>query len=367
MRNQLRLVFFLTFSVLFTQEQSFKISGERLYEYAAYQVVVISDEEYGLSGSGVIVDSRGYILTNYHVVEGLESIQCYLYNHNEDKHLFSELKSYNAYDVELISQDPIRDLALLKLINAPDNLDGIDFAPSSSTMVGGQVFAIGHPGDVWDPLLWYFTEGSINKIGIEKVYDEQGWIDWLLDREPLVLGEVKHIYTQTPINGGNSGGLLMDTYGNLVGINSWGYDHLQNVSGAVHINEINLFIEESGIELDNYAIEDIYDESGEEVVGYRYHFLNYGNLVSIDQMNSLSNPDTVEYYIIDLNLDDMGEIVAYDKRNDELYTYWEINIDSNEYIDWEGEIENAPEDYFDIINQGLGIFTAWSEELNRFE
>tara|TARA_X000000368_G_scaffold298984_1_gene238093 strand:- start:2232 stop:3329 length:1098 start_codon:yes stop_codon:yes gene_type:complete len=361
------ILFTILFSISFSQDLSLKVSGEMLYEYAAYEVVVISDEEYGYSGSGVIVDSRGYILTNYHVIEELENIQCYLYDNNEDKHLFSDLKSDDFYNVEIISQDPIRDLALLKLINPPDNLNGIDFAPSSSTKVGGQVFAIGHPGDQWDSFLWYFTEGSVNKIGMEKMYDEQGWIDWLFNIETPVIDEVKHIYTQTPINGGNSGGLLMDTYGNLVGINSWGYEGFMNISGAVHIDEINLFIKESGVELDNYAIQDVYDESGEKVVGYRYLVLSYGNVVSIEQMNSTLIPDTIEYYLIDLNLDNIGEISAFDVRNDGLYSYWQINIDSDEYIDWEGEYEDAPEDYYDIINQGLEIFDAWSEEINRFE
>lgn len=365
MRN---LIFFLSTSLSILFSQNLSSSAEKLFEYASYEVVVISGEEYGHSGSGVIIDSRGYILTNYHVIDELDIIHCHLYENNESKNSFSDLEMDKAYIAEALYVDEIKDLALLKLISPPDNLNGIDFAPSSSTKVGGKVFAVGHPGNSWmDSLLWYFTEGTVNKIGMQKVYDEPGWIDWLLSDEQPVIGEVKHIYTQTPINGGNSGGPLLDTYGNLVGINSWGYDDLMNVSGAVHIDEINIFIKESGIILDNSPIEDIYDDSGKKVVGYRYYVLSYGSVVSIDQMNSSENSDEVDYYLIDLNLDNMGDIVAFDKKKNEEYTYWQINFDSDELIDWEGELENAPEDYYDIINQGLEIFDSWTEELNRFE
>ena len=364
------LFLFLLFSNISAQNTIQTITGEQIHDYVSYKVVVISDKDYGHSGSGVIIDSRGYILTNYHVVDGLENIRCHLYFNNEDKHMFNELSAEDAYEVEIISTDEIRDLALLKLIDAPKDLNPISFAPPSSTKIGGTVYAMGHPFNGWNTYLWYFTSGSVNKIGFEPVYSES-WIDELLwiffDIDQEIIGNVKHVYTQTPINGGNSGGPLIDNYGNLVGINSWGFDDLMNISGSIHIDEINAFIDEADIKIDNYSIENLYDESGEKIIGFKYLVLSYGNLVSIEQINSLDNPDKVEYYLIDLNMDNMGEIVAFDKREDASFSYWEINFDSDEYIDWSGEIENAPDEYSDIINQGFEIFDSWDEELNRFE
>ena len=139
------------------------------------------------------------------------------------------------------------------------------------------------------------------------------------------------------------------------------------MSGAIHIDEINAFIEEVDIKIDNYSLENVYDESGEKIIGFKYLVLSYGNLVSIEQINSLSDPSKIEYYLIDLNMDNMGEIVAYDRKKDSNFSFWEINFDSDDYIDWSGEIENAPDEYLDIINQGLEIFNSWSEEINRFE
>ena len=91
MKYSLFLLFL--FSHISAQNTIQTITGEQIHDYVSDKVVVISGKDYGHSGSGVIIDSRGYILTNYHVIDGLENIRCHLYFNNEDKHMFNELSS----------------------------------------------------------------------------------------------------------------------------------------------------------------------------------------------------------------------------------------------------------------------------------
>jgi serine protease DegQ len=137
-------------------------------------------------GSGVIVSPNGYVLTNHHVVESADEIQVALSNG----------KTVTAH---IVGTDPETDLAVLKI--KAENLPAITFAKPDSLHVGDWVLAVGNPFGVGQTV----TAGIVSALG----------------RTHLGINTFENfIQTDAAINPGNSGGALVDTAGNLVGINS---------------------------------------------------------------------------------------------------------------------------------------------------
>jgi serine protease DegQ len=137
-------------------------------------------------GSGVIISAEGYILTNQHVVDGADQIEV-------------ALADGRKTSAKVIGTDPETDLAVLK-INLP-NLPTITLGRMENARVGDVVLAIGNPFGVGQTV----TMGIISALG----------------RNHLGINVFENfIQTDAPINPGNSGGALVDTAGNLLGINT---------------------------------------------------------------------------------------------------------------------------------------------------
>jgi serine protease DegQ len=137
-------------------------------------------------GSGVIVSTDGYILTNNHVVEGADEIDVTL---NDSRHARGKV----------IGTDPDTDLAVLKI--ELDKLPVIVLGNSDALQVGDQVLAIGNPFGVGQTV----TSGIVSALG----------------RNQLGINTFENfIQTDAAINPGNSGGALVDVSGNLEGINT---------------------------------------------------------------------------------------------------------------------------------------------------
>ena len=137
-------------------------------------------------GSGVIATADGYILTNHHVVQAADEI-------------LVALADGRRVEARLIGADPETDLAVLR-ISAP-NLPVITFGQAEGLSVGDIVLAIGNPFDVGQTV----TMGIVSALG----------------RNNLGINRYENfIQTDAAINQGNSGGALVDSNGNLVGINS---------------------------------------------------------------------------------------------------------------------------------------------------
>lgn len=143
-------------------------------------------EPQGGLGSGVIVSASGYILTNNHVVEEADDIEVFL---NDSRHA----------KAKVIGTDPDSDLAVLKI--ELDKLPTIVLGNSDALEVGDQVLAIGNPFGVGQTV----TSGIVSALG----------------RNQLGINTFENfIQTDAAINPGNSGGALVDTNGNLLGINT---------------------------------------------------------------------------------------------------------------------------------------------------
>lgn len=138
-------------------------------------------------GSGVIVSADGYILTNHHVVDGAQEIKV-------------DLKDRRSVSAKLIGSDPPSDLAVLKIDEG--GLAALALADSDNVQVGDVVLAIGNPLGVGQTV----TMGIISAKGRRTGLSNGSFEDFL--------------QTDAAINRGNSGGALVNSTGDLVGINS---------------------------------------------------------------------------------------------------------------------------------------------------
>ena len=137
-------------------------------------------------GSGVIVSSKGYILTNHHVVEAADEIEVALVDGKKLK-------------ARAVGSDPETDIAVLQVEGGP--VPAITFGDADALRVGDVVLAIGNPFGVGQTV----TMGIVSALG----------------RSQLGINTFENfIQTDAAINPGNSGGALIDTSGNLVGINT---------------------------------------------------------------------------------------------------------------------------------------------------
>ena len=137
-------------------------------------------------GSGFIIDKKGYIITNNHVIENAEKIMVILH---DDK----------SFEAEVVGKDPKTDVALLKINPKKTDLKAVKFGNSNNLRVGDWVMAIGNPFGFGGTV----TAGIVSARGrnIGGSYDD-------------------YIQTDASINRGNSGGPLFDMKGNVVGINT---------------------------------------------------------------------------------------------------------------------------------------------------
>jgi Do/DeqQ family serine protease len=138
-------------------------------------------------GSGVIVQPDGVILTNHHVIDGAQQIKV-------------ELSNHRIFDAKVLGSDPPSDLAVLKIESK--DLAALSLADSDRVRVGDIALAVGNPLGIGQTV----TAGTISAKGRSTGLSDGSFEDFL--------------QTDAPINQGNSGGALINTQGELIGINS---------------------------------------------------------------------------------------------------------------------------------------------------
>lgn len=142
------------------------------------------------TGSGVIISPDGYIITNNHVVENAEKIQVLLNDNRE-------------YEAKLIGTDPTTDIALIKIEDS--SLPYIEFGNSDSSEIGEWVLAVGNPFRLQSTVTAGIISAKARNINI--LNNQQYRIE-------------SFIQTDAAVNPGNSGGALVNTNGDLIGINT---------------------------------------------------------------------------------------------------------------------------------------------------
>jgi S1-C subfamily serine protease len=204
-----------------TDEESINV---RVYRQAAPAVanILTKATEYDFfrdpvsvegAGSGFVIDSRGYILTNYHVVENAQTIEVIL-------------GDQSRYPAKFIGADQRNDVALIKVESKGKQLVSLSLGDSSALQVGQKVLAIGNPFGFQSTL----TTGVVSALGRTVQTSQTTIID----------GAVQ---TDAAINQGNSGGPLLNSHGDVIGINSAIYTPTGTTAGigfAIPINTAKL-------------------------------------------------------------------------------------------------------------------------------
>ncbi len=180
-------------------------------------IIGIHGETYSV-GTGVIFTSDGYIITNYHVIAGCVECEVWVTN---------EYGVDSTYPARFVGGDDKKDLAVLKI--EAQNLPAAEFGISRDLAVGDKVYAIGNP--LGTELRSTFTDGIISAV----------------DRNVEVDGvTMTLLQTNTALNSGNSGGPLINVYGQVIGINTIkmmsGYDTIEGLGFAIPTSLAELWV-----------------------------------------------------------------------------------------------------------------------------
>jgi S1-C subfamily serine protease len=176
-------------------------------------------------GSGVVVDGdRGLVLTNAHVALGLEGMRARV---GDD--------SSSETPAQLVAAAPCEDLAVVRLVNKPANLQAIQFGDSSTVQPGDHVTVLGYQGSFEEQRLGdtvkqaqqlVATDGNVSAAEVAATPDPS---------LPRYASTIQH---QAPTNPGNSGGPLIDDEGLLVGINTLGNPDAQGQFYSISVNRV---------------------------------------------------------------------------------------------------------------------------------
>ncbi|MBT6177590.1 MAG: trypsin-like serine protease [Deltaproteobacteria bacterium] len=216
---------------MLTPIQASAMSPKDVYKKSSPAVVLILGSDGGAKGSGgtgSIIHSDGYVVTNAHVVIGAEGKplkRLYVYLKPPKLTGDNQKDLVNRYKATVVGFSPAAelDLALLKIEGAPKDLPTIVFADPKLVDIGDYVIAIGHPEQAG---LWTLTTGTVSTL-IANFTGVKG----------------KHVFqTEASINRGNSGGPLLNENGAMIGINT---SISRQAADGVAITDVNFALKAS--------------------------------------------------------------------------------------------------------------------------
>lgn len=201
-----------------------ELTVPEIYQNNVASAVGISVESQGMnffgqitstaaSGSGFVITENGYIITNHHVIDDAQTIKV-------------SFENGDSYDAELIGSDEDNDIAVIKI--EASGLKPVVLGDSSQLNVGETVVAIGNP---LGELTYTLTQGVVSALDRSITMSDGNMMNLL--------------QTDCPINSGNSGGPLFNSFGELVGIvnakyssNSYSSASIENIGFAIPINDV---------------------------------------------------------------------------------------------------------------------------------
>ncbi len=181
------------------------------------------------SGSGVVLSSSGFIVTNYHVIKDATNIRVSFEKSIDDR----------IYEADLLSYVAEEDLALLKIRDADKEFATLPLGTSSDLMTGERVIAIGNPYGITHTVSVGIISGLHRDVNIG-------------DAGGLKLHFDDLIQTDASINPGNSGGPLLNMNGQLIGINNAVNQTAENIGFAIPIDRVREVLQQQLISPDRY-------------------------------------------------------------------------------------------------------------------
>jgi len=287
-----------------------------IYKKASPAVVVVVTED--SVGSGSILNPRGDVITNWHVVRKSPQAVVVL-----KPPTGIELREDLAFAAEVVKVDALTDLALLRIKNLPKQLAILNLGSMKNVEVGQDVHAIGHPeGQVWS-----YTKGIISQIRPDYEWPDEG-----------IHHKSKVIQTQTPINPGSSGGPLLNDQGEIIGINSF-YIVGQGLNFAVSVDVIQEFLKRKVSRLIPKKP-------------------LWGDLpVKFYIEEDLNKDGRVDIVIVDIDGDKAADVWIFDDNQDNKPDYLGFDRNRNEIVDTvvrDLDKDGVPETYqFDFDEDGV--------------
>ncbi len=205
-----------------------------IYKKNAKSVVFVDNYKNNSIGSGSFIknkltdkiDSKGLIVTNWHVVGDSKEVHIYIKPQEKTKEDSRRLRNEAFFIGKVVKRSKRKDLALIQVEGFPKNIKPIPFGKTSDITIGSNVWAIGHPeGQTW----------SINAGMVSQIRPKH---KWRYEHSWHLADVIQH---EVPTNPGNSGGPLFDKNGFMIGVNSFTHEgELLNFSVA--IEELEVFL-----------------------------------------------------------------------------------------------------------------------------
>src|ERR1700757_3322858 len=223
-------------------------------------------------GAGVILSPDGYIVTNYHVVEGARRIRVRLQGMDKQEAAQVNASPHGPIEAKLIGSDPLSDLAIIKIDMT--GLPSLELANSRDLKQGQVVFAFGRPLGLEDSVSMGVVSATARQVDPDK---------------PDI-----YIQTDAPINPGNSGGPLVDVDGHVVGINTF----ILSESGGN---------EGLGFAIPSDVVRNVYDQIRTEGHVHRGQISVYLRTITPDLVEGLHLPATQGVILQDVLPDSTAE------------------------------------------------------------
>ena len=195
--EKLKRITLLCFSILLLSSVSVQAITKEVIENVKQSIVLLSSNTKAKPGfkdqnalcAGSVINEKGHILTNFHCVYKQKTINVYYWDDDD----------WHEYNVKIIGEDPLGDLALLEVIGQDRKIPYLKFANKEDIHTGAEVFAFGHPMG----MAWSLSKGIISSTN-------------RYARHPYI----KAIQIDAAINKGNSGGPVINSKGEIVGVAS---------------------------------------------------------------------------------------------------------------------------------------------------
>ena len=234
------------------------LDAEQIYKKVNNAVVQVyaydSDSKILSQGSGVVLNDKGWIVTNYHVYNGSDKL---IVKHNEKIIAFSEI----------IGVDADKDILILKI--ADHTFPSITIGNSDSLHVGQKIYAIGSPEGFENTI----TEGIISGLRSYEAHTQN------------------YIQISAPISHGSSGGAIVNAKGKLIGISALSSKEGQNLNFAIPVNEVLKVYKKEGVDKTTLSAENYFYQGMKE-----YNAGNYDKAIESYKNSIASNPKQAETY-----------------------------------------------------------------------
>ena len=294
---------------------------------------------YNGMGSGLVIHNfvtndnknMGIILTNWHVIEGASFLNiCFK---PKQKILKEPDCADGAHGVTLYYSIE-KDLAVVGIYYNNRDFNEVNFSHINNINQGDDVFAIGHPNDNF----WSYSKGYISQLR-ENTWSIRGYVH-----------KATLIQTQTPLNPGNSGGPLVNSNGELVGVVSF-VEPGENLNFAIAINDVEKFLDKTikgGDEMNLDAFKQDDKDYVRSLLDCNEHCKvvddNNNNLADAYLYDSNKN-GVFDTLLSDENEDGYIELVAIDKNENEIFEKVVIDTDGDEIPDVVYIDENEDKEY----------------------